>query len=687
MNISIQQLTLTNFKGAKNLTVDFGKITNIYGDNATGKTTIQDAWCWLLFGKNSNEQKDFEIKTLDSKGNVIARIDHEVTGHLLVDGEPTILKRVFREKWTKKRGSETAEFTGHETTYFWNDVPLSQSEYQNKISLILNEDIFKLITNPLYFNNNLKWDARRNVLLKLSGGVSNEEVSGGSKDFEGLIAQLGTQKTLEELKKEIGAKKKKIKDELDLIPTRIDEAQRNKPEAVNEAEVTAQINALKQKLEEVRAAMTDAVQAQKNINDSQLAIQSEIFELKRKANEKKESIRNILLSEDKNDSGALDELKAQISQKQIEIKNTKDEIIFIQSKIDNRLISIDTANARRDHLRNQWFEVNGGELVFDESKFCCPTCKRALEQEDVELKRSEMIANFNKDKQSKIQAIEKEGGELKIQVEQYEAGITAEKTTLSSLQSKLSTLEASITGLTTSLEQAQRNFVAPAPIDIRLTEALEIDADYQSIMKTIIDKQYLMDNAPKAVVNEELKIKESSLLDEVNNLRYALSKNSDLAMINERIEFLEQQETKLAQELTQLEGTEFTIQEFVKAKMELMERKINGLFRYVSFKLFDKQINGGETECCETLINTNGSLVPFSDANTAAKIQAGIDIINAISKHKGAVAPIFIDNRESVVQIPETEAQIVNFYVVEGQPLTINTANTTNLRQKKLEFA
>ena len=77
MDIRLKELHLENFKCHKNLTIAFdGRDTSIYGDNATGKTSVYDALTWLLFGKDSlgNGEKAIEIKPLGTDGTVA---DHE----------------------------------------------------------------------------------------------------------------------------------------------------------------------------------------------------------------------------------------------------------------------------------------------------------------------------------------------------------------------------------------------------------------------------------------------------------------------------------------------------------------------------------------------------------------------------------------------------------------------------------
>lgn len=82
----IEKLKLKNFKGCRTLTLDAGgRNVRIFGDNATFKTTVFDAYLWLLFDKDSAGKKDFEIKTLDEQGKAIPGLDHEVEGEFIYE--------------------------------------------------------------------------------------------------------------------------------------------------------------------------------------------------------------------------------------------------------------------------------------------------------------------------------------------------------------------------------------------------------------------------------------------------------------------------------------------------------------------------------------------------------------------------------------------------------------------------
>ena len=184
MDIRINRLILQNFKGIKNLVIDAGgESLTIYGDNATGKTTVFDAFTWLLFGKDSLGRSDFGIKTQDENGNTLHNLEHSAECEMMIDENILTLKKVYAEKWTKKRGSSEAEFSGHETKYFVNEVPATKKEYEQKIASVIDETLFKVITNPLYFNEHLKWQDRRTILLNLCDNITDDEIIANNPEF------------------------------------------------------------------------------------------------------------------------------------------------------------------------------------------------------------------------------------------------------------------------------------------------------------------------------------------------------------------------------------------------------------------------------------------------------------------------------------------------------------------------
>ena len=224
MEIKIFSLKLKNFKGIKELKIDFNcQNTNIYGANATGKTTIFDAFKWLFFDKDSSDRKDFNIKTLDNNNNPIHFLEHEVEAILVIDGVDMTFKKVLQEKWVKKRGESDREFSGHETNYWIDEVPVKKKDYEEKINSLIPESLFKLITDPSYFNNQLKWTERRELLINISGAnISDDEILDSKEEFKTIKDNLEG-RSIDDYKKVVQAKIKDLNKEKETIPVRIDE--------------------------------------------------------------------------------------------------------------------------------------------------------------------------------------------------------------------------------------------------------------------------------------------------------------------------------------------------------------------------------------------------------------------------------------------------------------------------------
>jgi predicted ATP-dependent endonuclease of OLD family len=220
--IILKSITMINWRGENNRTTTFNeKETTIAGDNGIGKTRHREAFLWLLFGKDSQGRKDFEIKTRKENGEVIHKIGSTVYGVLLIDGNELLLKRTFIEEWAKERGTDEEFFKGNKTVTYWNDVLVTVTEYQRRINEIVDENVLKIITNPLYFPS-MKWKEQREVLLKLSGTVTDNEIAAKDPKFTELIKKMDG-KSFDDFKKGLAFQKKKLSDQKDKIQPKIEQ--------------------------------------------------------------------------------------------------------------------------------------------------------------------------------------------------------------------------------------------------------------------------------------------------------------------------------------------------------------------------------------------------------------------------------------------------------------------------------
>lgn len=645
MKVILKQLSLENFKGSRKNTLYFSDETNIYGANGTGKTTISDAFMWLLFGKDSSDRKDFAIKPLDYLGVPSEKLEIVVEGVLLIDDFTTTIKRIFREKWVKKRGEEVPEFAGNETIFSWNEVPLTQKEFQDRVANILPENLFKIVTNPLYFNS-LKWQEKRQILIGMVGSVTDKDLVNAKNKYMDLVDVLQQGKTLDEYKKELTSKAKKLREEIKLIPSRIDEASKSIKDIEKSDVVKAKIEVKTKHLHEIEAQLNSIVKAQKAQQEEILALQRNVFD-------KKKALDLLVADTEKELRKGVDEKQQKVQKIKHEILSHNGSIEYLSKSIKERNKIIETKNAKLVSLREEFKRIDSTQLVFDEDSFVCPTCKRVHDAEDIVAQKEQMLKNFNEDKTNKKEGIRREGKKLGAEIEQETQKNVDDNNKIEKLQKTISSLEV-------ELGEIRLNELSSKENVFELEETLAKNPAYKELKAEIEKLISDIDNRPtQENMDLELKASKESIVKELDELKALLVQNNLNSLQQKRVKELEAEMAKLSSELSNHERLEFLLQEFTKDKISMLESKVNEKFDFVNFKMFDVQINGGEVETCEILVNG----VPFSDANTAGKLVAGIDIINTLSEHYGIFAPIFCDNRESVTVIQPTRSQVINLFV------------------------
>ena len=640
------KLHLRNFKGIRDFTFepDGGNVA-IYGENATGKTTLYDAFLWLLFDKDSQNKKDFQIKTLDAAGNVLHGLEHEVEGVFDIDGRPLTLRKVFAEKWTKKRGSAASEFSGHTSEYFIDGVPVAKKEFDLRISQIVNEDIFRLLTNPAYFNEQLHWTDRRKIILSIAGDISDADVIAADKALERLPGILNGRK-LDDHKKVIAARRSEINQELMKIPVRIDEAQRALPDigGSSAAHIITVRSALTAALSELRKVQVDKRQELTRVETGGQVAEKQL-QLRK--------IEGQLIDLQNKQKYAVSE---RTHAKQMELDEANRELQSIEGIITRHsrtlqanATSIQTIEQKLVRLREEWFAIDGRQFEITQETVC-PACGQGLPKERLQTAKDKALAEFNLDRSRRLEENDTAGMQAKAQLDE--------------LQHENETLQKDIAQLTSDRKETQKR------ADDLFNEIQEIKVSANDIAA----KDYLKLKADKDAIEQEIATLASDNTDVITRLKGEISavdmvigeKERQLAAIDQhetgqkRINELAAQEKQLAAEYERLEGELYLTEQFVRTKVNMMESRINNKFKHARFKLFDVQVNGAVAECCET---TFGG-VPYSGGlNNAARINVGLDIINALSQHYAFSAPIFVDNREAVTELIETSAQVISLVV------------------------
>ena len=651
--IKLQKISLVNFKGIKSLDLDFSDgDTMVCGENGSGKTTVFDAFLWCMFGKDSTNRSDsnFNLKTLDADGMPILRLEHSVTCLLSVDGKEIKLQRGYKEVWTKPRGTTEETLTNHKTEFYVNDVKLgTKKEYESTIAEIIDEDVFRMITNPFAFTS-LSADRQKEMLLDMAGAVTDEELAAMNPAFVSLIAEISG-KPLATFLKEISAKKKACKDVLAVIPSQIQTAQNLMPEAEDWDALQAEINAKLEEMHQVDEQIADKAKLNDAEYQRKAQLQATISDAKMELNEAKNAVKF------KATAGRQQAL-SEIKEMEYKIQGKNQDLSYKQRTMADLQTEYAKIGEALENLRADYRTISARVISFSEDQFVCPTCKRQLEIEDIEAKQAELTANFNREKAQDLMDNQEKGKALRAKYEGVAAKINVCKSELAQILEGVKADEAKLAELKAAIPEA-----------VNVEALIAADKGCIDLQNEITELENQLKVEAKPVDVTDLRARKVSVNDALQALYKRAAKRDQIKRAEDEIKALEEKQMSNNQALADLENWEFQATAFQKAKDEELLKRINGLFQFVSFSFVSAQLNGGEKLTCVCTVNGT----PYPDVNNAGKINAGLDIINAICNAKGVCAPIFVDNAESVNEIQPTLSQKILLYVSNDSQLTVKS--------------
>lgn len=691
--VTLKRLTLVNFKGLRNVVVEFGDgVTTISGRNGTGKTTIADSFAWLLWGKDSegNSDSKFGIKTNDAEGNFIPDLEHGATGLFdVVDTETgeassVELRRVYVEEWKTPKGSTERTLSGHHTDYFFNGVPLKKAEYDAKVAAIIPEDLFKVITDPCYFLT-LHWKAQREYLLTMAGKINDADVAATREEFAALLHRV-TGKTMEEYKKEISVRRGRIEAQLDKIPTRKDEATRNTPVAPDYAALESEKAQIQEDLANIDAAATSEAEANRVAYEQAAKIQAEI-NTKRDAQAKalqdaKEAARAAAYETNR----VADEAARDLAQIQ---RDEESENKYYSREKSVITASIATAKRRKEgyeaqvaDLRKRWEAVNNEQFQEQQAPtagpLICPVfghqcadpgaanrhqCDAAAALESFRKNQDTARAAFIANQTARLDKMDAEGQELNRLIAAQDAEIKR--------------LEAEAVALDTKHNAAVQDYATKkATYNNTIAANPRVSTDPQIDPQTLptwvaLQKEIDQLNARRAAVTApttqdaaaERQLSRATLRALLSEIDQKLGLRATIKAAEARIVELDKEAATLAQEKATLQTEEALIDDFVRCRMEEVERRVNGLFDGVEFRMYKTLVNGEKEPDCVAYIGG----VRYQDKNHAGQINAGLAVINALCAFHGVTAPIIVDNAESVNDFIPVKSQLVRLVVTTGE--------------------
>ena len=642
--IKIKRLVLENFKCHKNLKLDFeGGNASIYGDNASGKTSIYDALTWLLFGKDSqgNGEKNIEIKPLDASGEVK---DHlavtAVEAVLDVNGEEVTLRRTYKEVWTTKRGSSEATYDGNTSDYYVDGVPCKKNAFQDKVNGLVDEDTFRMLTSVSHFANGISWQDRRAVLFKVAGVMDDDQILATNEQFAPLVESMG-KLSLEDYKKKLLAEKRQFVGAKTEIPARISECQKTIEdiEGLDFASTKSALAVLNVEKEAAAAKIlaldNDNAAQQKSLEIKEAQLELSKLEAENQAHRERQIVGGV----------DIHSLNIRITSLQTQLNSKK-------SAVEKESTYISSLDQQIADSRKRWFAINNEAF----SGGTCATCGQTLPAE----KLQQTMAAFEIQKKSRLQEIEQTANANKSSKAQAEDRFTKGI-------EEVTQLEAEITDVRGQIAAAEAAKVEPqdmADYTVRKAALLEkldkLNADLHDIHEDVAGL--------KANLQQEM----STVTAQISEHMAIISKESLLEYSRQRIGQLREDAKNAAACLESIEKMLFLMDEYSRYKTRFVEDSINGLFRIARFRLFREQANGGIEDRCDVVYDG----IPYISVNNGMKINLGIDIINTLSTAYGVRVPLFVDNAESVTNLEKCGSQIIRLVVSENdKELRVNYEN------------
>ena len=675
MRMKLKSIHIENFKGIKSLDVNFSNKTNIKGQNAAGKTTIFDAFTWLLFNKNSAGEEKFNVRPLDKDGNRIDNVEIKVVAVLDVDGKEVELSKVQKQNWVKKRGTDTVSLQGNVNSFEIDGYPKSEADFKDYVSsLAQSEEMFKMLTNPQYFSS-LKWKDQRDILMKLVLEVSDAELAKTDSKYAPLINELEKAPSIDDIRAKFSKALSEWRKKQAEIPVRIDEAEKSKIDADVAEQELAKAD-LERKVSECDQKISSADKSLDRLQSEELQLQFDLSGIMQTMNRELSDKRR-----------GYDDIKYEASR---EFQNVHNQIADNQSRISGNEESIRKAEVERKKLGEQYnmeksktfdetpYLFDESKWVFDESTTVCSLCGQALPVEKIEqlktdfemkkakakaeLETKHMLAlnEFKSSNTAKLQEIVNSGYEKKNLIEK----LTSENESLKKEIDELKQKENA--ALAKKNEAEKRLSEIPTEADYSQNEEYaKLKARHNEVLAEI---EKLESDGADQIAND-LKAEKSDLqshLDEVNKIIAKASMNVE---IDKRIAQLKKEQKEIGQKVADQEQMLYLLEEFIRFKLDKVSESINSHFKTVNFKLFEMQLNGGMKDCCECTVNG----VPYSTLNSGHRIVAGLDIIRSLGELYGVSVPIFVDNAESLNEfnVPDMDAQLILLSVSEDKQLKV----------------
>lgn len=632
--MKLLKLTLENFKGHGLRVVEFSPtITRVYGANGTGKTSLFDSFCWLLWAKDSDDRTQsgnvsFYPFDPDKQGEVLHNVVVKVEAVLEIDGAQHVLCRTMQEKWTTPNGTELPRFTGNETKLYIDGLAVKANQFDAFVKENINSELFKLTSNPRYFPT-LHWKEQRRILMELVGDISNDDVLSADASLEPLRDELANRKP-EDCKKLWQQQQKAAVKDLEKTVLLINENRKHLPQIENEADVKAELEAQRLVLmKPLEKAMQEKADILSGTAISKKQAEAKVLESKL----------DIIRAEQREKIAAVRKpFDEQIAALEAEAKTAAETVKPYRQTVVNLDNAIRENEEKLKVLQDSWQAVDAEEF-----NDMCPCCHRPYPPEQI----ADQRAAFNRSKAERLEKIEADGNALFDKNEENKAQRDA---AMKEVQ-RLSKLDIEMPDKRSEIMKQREEAVQALPPMENRRDWFEASEDLKRINHEIeelhIDVKLKLMDAEKAIESAQKPIGDIDV--RLAEIKAAEATRALITDYTKQQQTLREQHDELALKLS-------LIKKFDEIKAVMTTEKVKAILPGMDFKLFNyNNTNEGYTETCELVKDGK----PYANLSNGEKIAVGCELIAAISKHYGVSNPVWIDNAEATTKHLETNGQAI----------------------------
>lgn len=646
--IAIKSITMVNFKKFTQKTIVFNSlVTSIFGQNYKGKSSVADAFSWVMFNKSSTgntEGSQFRPRRYDENGVNVDHVDVVVELLLLVDGEELKIKKKQSQEWVRHRGDDFDSYMGDKTEFEWNDVPVTPTNHKKKVEEIISEDVFRMISNPAAFPS-LPAKKQREFLLTNVANITDDDVFATSPEFEPIRAAIG-KGTLEDLaaknKKELSAYQKKQEE----LPIRIDQESKRFTEVPNFELERKNLTKLQADLADAESRLEDTGKAYEKLNDlraSKSTILNNLNQIKADmGNERQKAI-----SETKFKIETYDHNFEMANQQQSQKERS---LALEKSKLQSNENTM--ADLRKEYMAEM-------QKSLDEDDFICPTCGQTMPED----KKAEIKDKFESQKAAALERLNQNGANLS-------QSIADSKQTITTLEDEIQKLKDE------KVEYMREKKKLMGELERLNTTVVEYESnpEFLAMAKELSELEETIaavNTSDADALKESIKQERADIQAEIDRVKETLALEKVIEQSKAAIESLKAEMKEVTQSLANCEKLEKQIEKFNRAKMDLLSERINDKFKIVSWKLFEQQKNRRFAETCVCMVN--GSCYGENTTSATEKMMAGMDIISTLQTIYEVQAPIFLDDADlyNSWNIPDMNSQLIKLCVSSDEDLRV----------------